>query len=80
VHPSGPHDNDPNWICTLVVLQDAVLTLFEVEARDEVCRPVISTGAEPVQVGVGPAHRRLDHLVQRRQGQVASELLGIGRP
>ena len=57
-----------------VVLQQALVSLVEVEARDEVRRSVVTSGAEPVQVAVGPTHRGLDHVVQPGQGQVAGQV------
>ncbi|WKV16250.1 hypothetical protein LP422_22185 [Janibacter limosus] len=57
-----------------VVLQHAVLALGEVEAGDEVRRPAIDTGAEPVQVAVGPPHGCPDHFVQTGQRQIAGQL------
>ena len=49
-------------------------TLMPVELRDEVRRAVIAARAEPMQVAVGPPHRRLDHVMQPRQRQVTREL------
>ena len=57
-----------------VVLERPVLALVDVEARDEVRRAVVAAGAEPVQVAVGPAHRRLDHVMHPRQAEVTGQL------
>lgn len=57
-----------------VVLERPLLALVEVEVGDEVRRAVVTAGAEPVQVAVGPAHRGLDHIMQSRQGQVTGQL------
>jgi len=67
-----------------VVLQHALLALVDVEARDEVRRVVITPGAEPVQVAVGPP---AEHGIQEcpllpRAGacqQLSGEILGVGR-
>ncbi len=57
-----------------VVLQHPLVALREVDVRDEVRRAVVSPGAEPMEVRIGPAHRDLDDVMQLGQRQVARQL------
>lgn len=56
------------------VFERPVLALLDVEGRDEGRRAAIASGAEPVQVAVGPTHRCLNHVMHPGQGEITGQL------
>ena len=57
-----------------IVFEHPLVALVEVELGEELGSVAVIARAEAVQVAVGPSHRRLDHLVQPREEDVAGNL------